>query len=200
MVEFAPKFAVDFIDLNERYGEVGMQKGQAIFDRVLRQERGFTLIELIIVVSLISIMLFLYIPKFQEAVMVDSTKRVSRWIIGKVQALKESSVSNWKLYVFHIDLDNNRMWVTNELMSEEEMQNAEQQVFELPDDINLLDVEYPGKDKILFGQADIYFYKKGYSDKALIHIEDSSNKQLSFLIEPFLSEVELYEEYVDFEN
>ena len=145
-------------------------------------------------------MLFLYIPKFQEAVMFDSTKRVSRWIIGKVQALKESSVTNRKLYVFHIDLDSNRMWVTNELMSEEEMQNAEQQVFELPDDINLLDVEYPGSDKILFGRTDIYFYKKGYSDKALIHIEDSNNKQLSFLIEPFLSEVELYEEYVEFEN
>lgn len=92
------------------------------------------------------------------------------------------------------------MWVTDELMSEEEMQNAEQQGFELPDDINLLDVEYPGKDKMLFGRADIYFYKKGYSDKALIHIEDSSNKQLSFLIEPFLSKVELYEKYVEFEN
>jgi len=186
--------------IDERYGEVGMQKCQVIFDRALRQDRGFTLIELIIVVSLISIMLFLYIPRFQEAVMFDSTKRVSRWIIGKLQALKESSVNNQKLYVFHIDLDNNRMWVTNELMSEEEKQNAEQQGFEVPDDINLLDVEYPGKDKMLFGRADIYFYKKGYSDKALIHIEDSSNKQLSFLIEPFLSEVELYEEYVEFEN
>lgn len=165
-----------------------------------RQNRGFTLIELIIVVFLISIMLFLYIPKFQEAVMFDSTKRVSRWIIGKVKALKEGSITNHKSYFLHIDLDNNRMWVTDELMSEEEMQNAEQQGFELPDDINLLDVEYPGKDKILFGRADIYFYKKGYSDKALIHIEDSSNKQLSFLIEPFLSKVELYEKYVEFEN
>jgi len=186
--------------IDERYGEVGMQKCQVIFDRALRQDKGFTLIELIVVVSLISIMLFLYIPKFQEAVMFDNTKRVSRWIIGKLQALKESSVNNQKLYVFHIDLDNNRMWVTNELMSEEEMQNAEQQGFELPDDINLLDVKYPGKDKMLSGRADIYFYKKGYSDKALIHIEDSSNKQLSFLIEPFLSAVELYEEYVEFEN
>ncbi len=185
---------------DERYGEVGMQKCQVIFDRALMQNRGFTLIELIIVVFLISIMLFLYIPKFQEAVMFDSTKRVSRWIIGKVKALKEGSITNHKSYFLHIDLDNNRMWVTDELMSEEEIQNAEQQGFELPDDINLLDVEYPGKDKILFGRADIYFYKKGYSDKALIHIEDSSNKQLSFLIEPFLSEVELYEKYVEFEN
>jgi len=166
----------------------------------IRQDRGFTLIELIIVVSLISIMLFLYIPRFQEAVVFDSAKRVSRWIIGKVQALKESSVSSQKLYVFHIDLDNNRMWVSNELMSEEEMQNAEKKGLELPDDVNLLDVEYPDKDKILFGQTDIYFYKKGYSDKALIHIEDSDNKQLSFLIEPFLSDVRLYEEYVEFEN
>ena len=164
-----------------------------------RQNRGFTLIELIIVVFLISIMLFLYIPKFQEAVMFDSTKRVSRWIIGKVKALKEGSITNYKSYFLHVDLDNNRMWVTNELMSEEEMQNAEQG-FELPDDIHLVDVEYPGKDKILSGRADIYFYKKGYSDKALIHIEDSGNKQLSFLIEPFLYDVELYEEYVEFEN
>jgi hypothetical protein len=55
LVEFAPKFAVDFIDLieqnrrnsglfrgflrmriDERYGEVGMQKCQVIFDRALR--------------------------------------------------------------------------------------------------------------------------------------------------------------------
>jgi len=166
----------------------------------VRQDRGFTLIELIVVVSLISIMLFLYIPKFQEVVVFDNTKKVSRWIIGKVRALKEGSITNYKSYFLHVDLDDNRMWVTDELMSEEEMQNAEQQGFELPDDINLVDVEYPGKDKILFGQADIYFYKKGYSDKALIHIEDSNNERLSFLIEPFLSKVRLYEEYVEFEN
>ncbi|MCJ7616426.1 MAG: type II secretion system GspH family protein [Desulfobacterales bacterium] len=166
----------------------------------IRQDRGFTLIELIVVVSLISIMLFLYIPKFQEVVVFDNTKKVSRWIIGKVKALKEGSITNYKSYFLNVDLDNNRMWVTDELMSEEEMQNAEQQGFELPDDINLVDVEYPGKDKILFGRTDIYFYKKGYSDKALIHIEGSNNKQLSFLIEPFLSKVELYEEYVEFEN
>lgn len=73
-----------------------------------RQNRGFTLIEQIIVVFLISIMLFLYIPKFQEAVMFDSTKRVSRWIIGKVKALKEGSITNHKSYFLHIDLDNNR--------------------------------------------------------------------------------------------
>lgn len=164
------------------------------------RDRGFTLIELIIVVSLISIMFFLYIPKFQEVVVFDNTKKVSRWIIGKIKALKENSITNYKSYFLHIDLDNNRMWVTDELMSEEEVQNAEQQGFEFLDDINLVDVEYPGKEKILFGQTDIYFYKKGYSDKALIHIEDSNNKQLSFLIEPFLSEVKLYEEYVEFEN
>jgi hypothetical protein len=57
LVEFAPKFAVDFIDLieqnrkdsrlfrgflrmkiDERYGEVGMQKCQLIFDLALSKE------------------------------------------------------------------------------------------------------------------------------------------------------------------
>jgi hypothetical protein len=60
LVEFAPKFAVDFIDLieqnrrnsglfrgflrmkiEERYGEVGMQKCQVIFDRALSIQFAF---------------------------------------------------------------------------------------------------------------------------------------------------------------
>ena len=55
------------------------------FERI----KGFTLIELIVVIALISIMLFLAIPKFQSDIFTDSTKKVSRWIIYKVPALKK---------------------------------------------------------------------------------------------------------------
>ena len=160
---------------------------------------GFTLIELIVVVCLISIMLFFSLPRFQDAVLSDSTKKTSLWIIGKVRTLKENAVSNQKLYTLHINLDTDKLWVTNEAMSEEELQDAELQGYELPDDVKALDVEYPDKGKISAGQADIRFYKKDYSDKVLIHIEDD-DKELSFLIEPFLSKVKLYEKYAGFED
>jgi len=165
-----------------------------------RLNQGFTLIELIVVITLISLMLFFAIPRFQVDVLSDNTNKVSRWIMVKVHSLKEKAVSEQKLYVLHISLDSNRLWVTSEIMSQEELQAAEANGYELSDDINLLDVEYPDEEKISVGRADIYFYKKGYSDKAIIHISNDDNERRSFLIEPFLSRVRLYNKYIGFED
>ncbi len=166
----------------------------------LKQNNGFTLIELIVVISLISIMLVFAVPRFHDTVLSDNTKTVSRWIILKVQSLKQRAVHDQKLYALHIDIDTDRLWITNESMSEEEVEKALLKAFELPDDISLLDVEYPEKEKVSSGQADIFFYKKGYSDRALVHISNEDNERFSFLIETFLSRVKLFEKYVSFEE
>lgn len=161
---------------------------------------GFTLIEITLVISLVSIMLFFSIPRFQDAILFDNTKKVSRWLIAQVKHLKESAARSQKLHILHISLDENKLWVTKEGMSEEELENARLKGFKLPEDIRVNDVEYPNLKKISSGRADIRFYQQGYSDMALIHIEDNSNKQLSLLIEPFLARVKLSEGYAGFKD
>ena len=165
-----------------------------------RRNNGFTLIELIVVISLFSLMLFFAVPRFQFDVLSDHSKKTSRWIMLQVHALKEKSVHDQKRYVLHLSLDSNRLWVTDEIMSPEELEVAAANGYELSDDIKLLDVEYPNQEKISVGRADIYFYKKGYSDKAIIHMTNNDNEIFSFLIEPFLSRVRLYNKYIEFEN
>ena len=165
-----------------------------------RQNNGFTLIELIVVISLISLMFFFAIPRIQVDVLSDNTRKVSRWIMLNVSTLKEKAVHDQKHYVLRLSLDSNRLWVTDDMMSEEELEDAAASGYKLPEDIKLLDVEYPDKEKISVGRADIYFYKKGYSDKAIIHITNNDNEVLSFLIEPFLSRVRLYNKYLEFED
>jgi prepilin-type N-terminal cleavage/methylation domain-containing protein len=160
--------------------------------------KGFTLIELIVVISLISIMLFFAIPQFQRNVLSDSTKDVSRWILLKIPYLKERAAREQKKYILHVSLESNKLWITHEAMPEEALQSAETNGYELPEDIKLLDVEYPDQEKISAGQADIYFYEKGYSDKAIIHLENDDNEKFSFLIEPFLLRVRLYNRYAEF--
>ena len=160
--------------------------------------KGFTLIELIVVISLISIMLFFAFPRFQRNVLSDSTKEVSRWILLKIPYLKERAVREQKRYILHVGLDSNELWITHEAMTQESLQSAENNGYKLPEDIKLLDVEYPDQEKISVGQADIYFNEKGYSDKAIIHLENDDNEQLSFLIEPFLLRVRLYNRYAEF--
>ena len=70
--------------------------------------------------------------------------------------------------------------------------------FQVPSGYEIMDVEFPNGDKITRGVAEIYFYRKGYSDKALIHIRDNDNNQYSYLIEPFLPHVAISEEYIEF--
>jgi len=163
------------------------------------QSDGFTLLELIVVISLLGIMLVLSVPHFHETLFLDESKTSSRWIIGKIQALKEAAVRNQKNYALHIDLDSERFWETDESMSPEEIENAALNAAPLPDGLKITDIEYPMRGKINSGQADVLFYKNGYSDKVLIHLLEGQTA-VSYLIEPFLSDVSRYETDIGFEN
>ncbi len=166
----------------------------------LRSDRGFTLIELVVVMALMSIMLAFSMPRFRNTLLSDPSREVSRWILLTVPALKKRAVQEQKQYILHIDIDDNQLWVTDDTMSEEEAEAAISKGLVLPDGLNLLDIEYPGRERITSGQAEIRFYRKGYSDKAYIHTEDGDNGQRSYLIEPFLHRVKRYEQYVAFET
>ena len=137
----------------------------------LKQDRAFTLIELIVVISLISIMLVFSIPRFHAAVLSDPDRQASRWITETVQNLKQESVRHNRRYVMHIDISTNRGWVTHDRMSEEEVNAAQSEGFGFPEGAGLVDVEFPKKGKVSTGETEISFYKNGYSDKALIHVE-----------------------------
>ena len=163
------------------------------------QNSGFTLIELIVVISLFGLMLFFSLPRLQDNPFLDDKKESARWLIGKVQLLKENAIRNQKQYTLHFDLDGSRLWETNESMSQEDIESAALNSKVLPGDLQIIDVEYPTKGKIEYGLAEITFYKAGYTDKALIHLQDGDTN-LSFLIEPFLSGVQFFDIYASFED
>ncbi len=165
----------------------------------MRHPDGFTLMELIVVMALLAIMLVFSIPRFHEALFLDESKTSSRWIIGKIQALKEAAVRNQRRYTLHFDLDTDHYWETDESMPAEDIENAAMQTKPLPDGLKIADIEFPVRGKISSGRTDITFYKNGYSDKAMIHAQDGES-YVSYLIEPFLSEVTRHETYADFEN
>ena len=160
-----------------------------------RRNRGFTLIEIITVLALISLTLLITIPRIPDGLFTDETKKTARWIIAKVQVLKDRAAREQKRYTLNIDLSSRRFWISHDGMSPDERQVAEKKGFKLPASMKIRDVEYPNDKIVSFGQTVIFFYPKGYSDQAVIHLENGE-KQLSIRIEPFLSTVKLFEEYV----
>jgi len=180
----------------------------ALFSRIIlktKPERvpgnsGFTLIELIVVISLISLMLFFTLPRFGNNPFLDDSKQSSRWLIGKVQSLRENAIRDQKQYTLHFDLGSGRIWETHEAMKPEDIEDAAlNNSYSLPDELRIIDIEYPAKGKVATGTAEIIFYKGGYTDKVLIHMQEDDD-YLSFLIEPFLSEVQIFDTYAGFED
>ncbi|UCF90951.1 MAG: prepilin-type N-terminal cleavage/methylation domain-containing protein [Desulfobacterales bacterium] len=161
--------------------------------------KGYTLIELMVVIALISIMLVFSLPRFHAAFFTDDAKKASRWIIGKVQSMKEAALRDQKQYTLNFNIDTGRMWETEASMSQEALESAELNAYDLPEGMEIIDVEYPRQGKLSAGLTGINFYRAGYTDKALIHIQDGDN-QMSFLLEPFLSKVKVYEMYASFDD
>jgi prepilin-type N-terminal cleavage/methylation domain-containing protein len=162
-------------------------------------KRGFTLIEIAVVILLISIMLLVTLPRLPDSPLTDQTRKTKRWIILKVKDLKELAVRDQKVYTLNVGLELNRLWVTSEDMTEENKLAAVDDGLELAADLKLSDVEYPGDQKIDSGMAEIHFFPKGYSERAMIHMEDG-DRRYSFQIESFLSTVKVYDAYIGFEN
>lgn len=158
-------------------------------------DEGFTLIELIVVILLISIVLVFAAPRLDVSFFSNQERKLSAWILLTVKSLKETAVKTQTSTTLHIDLDANRMWTSIGEVTDETPRENE---YALPSGYRLVDVQFPEMDKITRGVAVIRFYKKGYSDKALIHIEDSDDIQSSYLIEPFLPYVKISDTYIEF--
>lgn len=163
-------------------------------------ERGFTLIEIIVVIALIGILLFFSVPRFQGTVLRDSSEKSVRWVIYTVRMLRQDAVKQRKTYTLNIDMGAGEMWATHDGMSEEEVENARQEPYELPGQLALVDVAFPDGEKIAYGRAEIRFYPKGYSDRAMIHLREGDDQQMTLWIEPFLPNIKVYDSYVEFES
>ena len=157
--------------------------------------KGFTLIELMVVMLLISILLAIAMPRFQVNVAQDPVKKTSRWIIHNVRVLRTAAVQKQKQHAIVIDLNRNCMWVVNADMDDEALAAAAEKSFNLPDALRIVDVQFPDKDRLSDGTAEIHFYPAGYSDEVVIHLENASAERYSFIVEPLLPKVKIIDEW-----
>jgi prepilin-type N-terminal cleavage/methylation domain-containing protein len=153
----------------------------------LHNNRGFTLIELIAVVALISLMLAIAVPRMEIALYQGSSKKVARWLLPKVPALKQAAAENQIRYSLNVDFAQSKLWISHQLMDEAEILEAQKQGFDIPEDLRIVEVYYPGKGGVSAEQTAIRFFSGGYSDWALIIFEDRDKHRFMFTIEPFLT-------------
>jgi prepilin-type N-terminal cleavage/methylation domain-containing protein len=164
-----------------------------------RPQQGFTLLELMVVMLLISIVLAVAIPKFSGGAFQDPVNKMSRWMINTVRTLRSAAIQQQKVEGLVIDLGNRRMWPVTDAMSEEAALAAPPgNALSLPDTVRYMDVQFPNQDRISSGTTEVRFYPAGYSDQVLIHLETDDDKKMTYLVEPLLPKVKIFDEWIEF--
>jgi prepilin-type N-terminal cleavage/methylation domain-containing protein len=159
---------------------------------------GFTLIELMVVMLLISIILAVAIPRFEGGLLQDPVKQFSRKLIGTVRSLRFAAVQTQKQQTLIVDLNAQQLYVASPAMqAETEEPVAPKKSFKLPDSLALVAVEFSSSDRITTGNAQIHFYPAGYSDHAFIRLESGNEDRYTFVVQPLLPKVKLFEEWID---
>lgn len=167
-------------------------------DQPMPENHGFTLIELVAVCALISLVLFLSIPRLDKVHTSGSMRQASQWLVINVPRLKERAAREQIDLLLHLDMQDGILWVSSPDMTGEQRDAARNEGFRLSESIRIMDVQFPGEPVLSGVNAEIRFYSRGFSDRAWIHLAKEDQKR-SFLVETFLNNVEQHEGYLGFE-
>ena len=162
--------------------------------------KGYTFIEITVVIILIGLMASLSVPKIRHAVLTDKLKSVSRKLIGVVSNVRNDAIREQKAFYLRFDLETNRYWADSEAMTEEERLSAKENAVSLPEGIKVLDVWVRGKGKKQQGVVGIRFNKKGYVQESAIHLSSEDGRRFTLSLSPFLGKILASEDYIEYED
>jgi general secretion pathway protein H len=160
------------------------------------KDRGYTLIELAVVLVVLGIIFSFTMPKFRQALLSDSLDATSMRLIGLVQDLREKAIGGHVSYTLHFDIQEKRIWSVVSDASEEDQEAARERAYELPDDVMIQDI-WSWRSGTSFNEAAVLVSRKGYVEQSMIHLESEDGREISLELTPFLGSIKIHEGYVD---
>jgi prepilin-type N-terminal cleavage/methylation domain-containing protein len=160
-------------------------------------KRGYTLIELSVVVLLIGVMLLIAVPRVWDTLLNDDLKAVTRRLINSARELRYESVREQTDYILHIDMEHPGFWSYPADTTAEKRAELRKGAFRLPEGIRILGVRQAHEARKTEGEAFIRFFRQGYASPVVVHLA-KDDRVFTVVFNPFIQAMTVYEKYVDF--
>ncbi len=162
-----------------------------------RGERGFTLIELSIVILIIAIVTSIALPRLRSVTAAELSAAARRLSATTRYLYEESALRGAPLVLF-FDLDHQEYWVahseegTGQLVEDTDLLARR---VRLPPAVRIADVFVPGTGTFSEGLVPTRFYPEGYADRSVVHLVDDDGHAYTLQIDPVRGRGEVSEGY-----
>ena len=170
---------------------------------MIRNNQGFTLIELVTVMAVMGIVLFFTLPRFDAFNPFGASMSPTGKLLLLIEQLKSKAVETQQDYLLKIDTMTGQVWVTSPALVSEagdtlEKESSPEALISFSDDSSIEDVKMALRtmdDEEDSDEITIRFSGDGYSDQAFIYIQEE-DRDLTVAIAPFLPRAQLLEGHV----
>jgi type II secretory pathway pseudopilin PulG len=161
----------------------------------LRSSRGFTILEIIIVLFLLVGLLGIILPRIS---LEESLGSVGRRMVGTVRSLQSLAMLNQKTIRLYVDLDRGVYWpvILDGNQEKVPIDPTWATPLKLSETIRISDF-LAGQGKKESGLVDLFFYPTGRIDPATMHLVDASNNILAIAIEPVTGAIRMSDERIE---
>ena len=163
-------------------------------------EDGFTLIELIVVMVLISTVTAFAIPKLRSSLFTDQLRATARQFIGLVAETGQEARSSRSAVELRFDREQHLFTAAPAAGGIADAPLERYAKLRLAESVQVVDITSAHGGKKTVGELVIRFSARGYVDKTVVHLRDDSGDELSVILSPFLGVTRVLEGYVSLED
>lgn len=159
----------------------------------MTDRRGFTLLELVLVMVLIGLTMAFAVPRLDLHLFTDPLKQSGRKLTQLILDTSQKASRTSRPYVLEYDPGVRRFSVFS---GQKEEDLSEPSVLQLPDGVSVQQIVSSVRGEQTTGKLRLEFSARGYLEPSLVYLRDSSGNVMTLKLSPFLSKVSILSEYV----